>query len=191
VEPLVTHYARRAECYRSIQSVLVDGFGKAALGGLHRQTVNGCVERTVKDELEFMAALFDGAANVARLELGASPIGDTGTFVWWMANRRSDPDISADLRMMVPVYWDQERKLTKVWMFLGWLEDTLEVEFENPPAVRRPDGSPVSTKFQQASYPVAVPVTVEALTSRVLNRDAFRSLCDRHRTPEAVVRALQ
>jgi hypothetical protein len=83
-----------------------------------------------------MTALFEGAANVARLELGATPGAETGTFLRWMTSRHQDEDIVADLRMMVPVYYDVGRKQVKVWMFLGWLEDSLDVSFTRPPAVR-------------------------------------------------------
>ena len=40
-----------------------------------------------------MIALFDGAANVARLELGAPAQGDTDTLVQWMSveERQSGP----------------------------------------------------------------------------------------------------
>ena len=122
----MTHYVRRADSYRFIRSVLVEAFGEAALQDLHRLRQDGHAEQTLAVELEFMAALFEGAANVARLELGASPAGETSAFVEWMANRRQDPDITADLRMMVPVYYDVERRQAKAWMFLGWQEDSLD-----------------------------------------------------------------
>ena len=191
LEPLVTHYARRAESYRFLRAVLVEAFGEATLNRLHRLRRDAPAEPTLAAELEFMTALFEEAANVARLELGASPSGSTSTFLRWMATRSQDADIAADLRMMVPVYHDIGRRRTKVWMFLGWLEDTLDVSFEHPPEVRSPEGLPVNAEFRDTSCPIAIPVIIEALVSRVLDRDEFRAVCDRCGTPEAVVRTLQ
>jgi hypothetical protein len=140
-----------------------------------------------------MTALFEGAANVARLELGATPGAETGTFLRWMTSRHQDEDIVADLRMMVPVYYDVGRKQVKVWMFLGWLEDSLDVSFTRPPAVRGTAGQRVRAEFEDSSYPIAVPVTTEALVSpsRLLSRHEFRALCDRCGTPDAILQALQ
>ena len=191
LEPLVTHYARRAESYRFIRAVLAEAFGDAALSRLHRLRPDGAVELTLGEELEFMTALFEGAANVARLELGATSGAETGTFLRWMATRHQDEDVVADLRMMVPVHDDVGRRQVKVWMFLGWLEDSLDVSFERPPAVRRTAGLPVDVVFEDSSYPIAVPVMVEALVSRLLDRGEFRALCDRCGTPDAIVHALQ
>ncbi len=185
LEPLVTHYARRAEGYRFIRAVLAEAFGDAALGHLHRLRPDGVVEPTLAEELEFMTALFEGAANVAHLELGAASGAETGTFLRWMATRHEDEDLVADLRMMVPVYYDVGRQQVKVWMFLGWLGDSLDVSFERPPAVRGTAGQRVV--FEDSSYPIAVPVMVEALVSRLLDREEFRALCDRCGTPDAIV----
>ncbi len=184
-------YTRRAEGYRYIRGVLGDIFGEEALGTLRRLRQEGPVETALSAELDFMIALFDGAANVARLELGAPSPGDSDAFVRWMASRDDDRDLTADLRMMVPAYYDLGRQRTKVWMFLGWMEDSIEVRFARRPDVRSPFGRDVEVAFGESSYPIARPVVVDALVSRLLDRDAFRALCDRHETTEAIVRAVE
>jgi hypothetical protein len=191
LEPLVTQDARRAEGYRFIRGVLHEPFGEPALDSLHRQRCDGLVEAPLAAELDAMIALFDGATNVARLELGAPAEGETQAFVRWTETREEDPDITSDLRMMVPVYHDIGRNLTKVWMFLGWMEDSIDVSFERPPEVTILSGRDVDLEFEESSYPIAAPVVVEALVARVLDRDEFRALCDRCASPEAILSAVQ
>jgi hypothetical protein len=191
LEPLVSHYARRAEGYRYIRGVLRASFGEGALESVHRVRPDGLVEAPLSVELDSMIALFDGAANVSRLELGAAAQGETAGFTRWMETRGDDPDLAADLRMMAPVYHDVLRNLTKVWMFLGWQEDSIAVEFERPPAVLLPGGGTRGVVFERACFPIARPVVIETLVPRVLDRDEFRALCDRHPSPEAILRAVQ
>ncbi len=191
LEPLVSHYLRRAEGYRFIRGVLDELFGMLALSTLHRLRPDGLVETPLAAELDSMIALFDGAANVARLELGAPAQGDTDTFVQWMASRNDNPDLTADLRMMVPVYHDVGRNRTRVWMFLGWMEDSIDVSFASPPEVRSLSGGRLEARLESSTYPIAEPVVVDALVSRLLDRNEFRALCDRHETPEAILSALR
>ena len=187
----MSHYARRAEGYRYIRGVLRSSFGEGALESLHRVRPDGLVEAPLSVELDSMIALFDGAANVSRLELGAAAQGETAGFTRWMETRGDDPDLAADLRMMVPVYHDVDRNLTVVWMFLGWQEDSIAVEYERPPAVTTPGGGTRGVIFERACFPIARPVVAERLVSRLLDRDEFRALCDRHATPEAILSAVE
>ena len=103
LEPLVTHYARRAEGYRYIRGALRELLGESTLDTLFRLRPDGASELPLSVELDFMVALFDGAADVARLELGMSAKGATDEFVRWMKSRGGDPDLTSDLRSMVPV----------------------------------------------------------------------------------------
>jgi hypothetical protein len=191
LEPLVSHYARRAEGYRFVRAVLDEQFGEPALSRLRGWRRDRTVDVPLAAELEFMIALLDGAANVARLELGAPSQGGADVFVRWMASRDDDPDITADLRMMVPVYFDVGRKRTRVWMFLGWMEDSIDVSFASPPEVRSLSGRRLEARPESSTYPIAKPVVVDALVSRLLDRDEFRALCDRHATPEAILSVVQ
>jgi hypothetical protein len=49
----------------------------------------------------------------------------------------------------------------------------------------------VTVAFGGSSYPLATPVFVAAYVSAPLNRDEFRTLCDRHRTKAAILHAMQ
>lgn len=221
VEPLPSLYARRAASYRFVRSVLEETFGTEALGELHRLTQECPCEPTLADELAFMERLFDGAAATARRELGmeadTNDAADARCFAEWRSGLSSDQDVSRDCRMMVPVFYDLERKKTKVWAFLGWRSTRVDVDYKTVPAVvgieriRAPDPEPSnrlewlrrkyrnaaeaepeepSIVFRSDRYQFAVPVMAEVYVSRMLNRDEFRAQCDRYGTREAILSSL-
>ncbi len=110
--------------------------------------------------------------------------------------------------MMVPVFYDIQRKQTKVWMFMGWSSRWLDVMFVQPPRLldvkrksapgrvgklRKLIGKHVGPQVQFGSkeYQVVVPVTAEIYVDRLLDRTEFRSLCDRYKTRADIIAALQ
>jgi hypothetical protein len=217
VEPLPSLFSRRAGSYRFVRSVLEEAFGIEALAGLHRLTQEGPSGTPLSDDLTFIEKLFDGAAAVARRELGmeADPGDDEAArqFADWKANLAADPDVSRDCRMMVPIYIDLQRRKTKVWAFLGWRTVQVNVWYATKPAVlgverspeaepadqlgvlpaelpRQPEPEPTGPpriEFFGDLYQFAVPVQAEVYVSRLLNRDEFRSHCDCHRTRDAIL----
>ena len=58
---------------------------------------------------------------------------DLAAFAAWRDKLSGDVDIGQDSRMMVPVFYDQYRKKTKVWMFLGWVSKLVTVDFDRLP----------------------------------------------------------
>lgn len=94
-----------------------------ALCSLQRLTADGAVKGGLAEELAWVESLFAGAAATASTELGLGPPdganADVRCFAAWRAKLQSDPDISSDLRMLVPVFRDERRKQTKVWAVLG------------------------------------------------------------------------
>lgn len=145
VEPLPTHYLRRAQAYAFVRTVLVDAFGPDALASLHRLTANGPVAASLEAELAQMESLFRGAFAVSCRELGLPPAelaggavaaADAREFEAWAKALERDPDLAADARMMVPVFYDLQRRKTKVWVFLGWSLRDVEVSFRARPSVR-------------------------------------------------------
>jgi hypothetical protein len=189
VEPLVTYYERRADSYRFVRAVLVEIFGEQALGAMHGLRAGGPVDRPLGVELATMVHLFDGAAATAMRELGIATEWDTSTFEAWRGGG-GDADVDADIRTMVPVFYDQARRKTKVWMILGWVHGSLHASFAKPPRVELLDGARAEIELAQASYPLATPVMVETYVSRLLDRDELRALCDEHRTADAILASL-
>lgn len=198
VEPLPEVYARRAAGYRFLAGVLDQN---AAFGEAWRRAPRlgeaGPTGPGLGAELESLASLLEGAAAAARRDLGMPAPGDPSAFDAWAAGRQSDPDLGGDVRMMVPVFFDQQRRRTKVWAVLGWRGQWARVRYEHDPsviAVARADNRPASqvpnVLFGGQTCRLAAPVTAEVYASRLLNRDEFRRLCDRHRTPGAILAAL-
>jgi hypothetical protein len=210
-EPLPTHYLRRAEAYAYVHKVLEEAFGPEALAGLHRETAQGPVAASLADELAAMQGLCLGASvhTSRQLGLSASDVdpalgsgrgldADVAAFTAWQTHLADDPDLAGDSRVMVPVYFDRTRQLTRVWVVLGWASRPLRIDYATPPTVLdiTQNGKPIDPKsvtilFDEAYHPVAYPVTAEVSVSKLLNRDEFRALCDRYRTPSAILKALR
>ena len=193
-EPLATFYLRRALGYRYIRSVLEDAFGSQELERLHRLSQAGPVPVSLAEELSGMEALFLGAhVSVAR-ELGLALDTATGSdtsaseavdrFAAWAGALSCDADLSADLRAMVPVFYDVERRKLKVWAFLGWACRPITVSFAQPPQATFFDlrgnrlHDPPSIRWGVLREALPYPVTAELFVDRVLDRDEFRRLCD-------------
>ena len=193
-EPVLTHYRRRADSYRFVRQVLEDYFGRDGLRQMHRQTANGPIEVNLDDELSYVTALFDGAAQTASFELGIGEAERSGVLADW--NYADDPDMRADIRMMVPVFFDRQRQQTKVWAVLGWSTRPLHVSFYGTPGIRvlddrgRDATADFDISYDSRRYNIAYPVFEEVYVGRILNRAEFRKLCDSHRSREAIVAAL-
>jgi hypothetical protein len=204
-EPLATHYLRRAVGYRFIRSVLEEAFGTQALQSLHRLTANGPVATSLAAELATIEALFFGAHVKISQELGLAPDtrGSSMTasdaadrLASWVRDLSSDPDLSLDLRAMVPIFHDVERRKTKVWAFLGWTDRPITISFAQPPkaTVRNLDGTRPSRapeiRWRFLYEHLQYPVTAELYVDKVLDRDEFRKLCDSCVTRSEILRHL-
>ena len=208
-EPTAEYYLRRARGYRFVREALVQCFGAEALVDLHRQTAAGPVAQDLAGELAAMESLFHGAYAAVRREVGLPPdaaevgsgddAADAAGFLAWTANPAHDADLGQDSRMMVPVFYDQLRKQTKVWVFLGWSSRPLSIQFaQTPPAeVVYEDGTPVpeeklpELQWYGAYRALAYPVVAEVYVNRILNRDEFRTHCDTYRTRAAILANLE
>jgi hypothetical protein len=223
VEPLCTCYLRRAVGYALVRALLEGFFGPGTAGRMHRQSADGPRDIDLDTDLRHTAGLFLGAFTAAGEDLGLSraeqermiedqlaesklPPGalsdlgsgagqdsDLETFRRW-SEPGDDPDLCGDVRTMVPVFFDLERQMLKVWVFLGWTRRKLEVSFAEPPGVRvlDPEGREVNAPIEWGvqRYDVAYPVTAEVYVTRVLDRTEFRAHCDRYRTRSAILENL-
>ena len=211
VELLPTMYLRRAQSYRFVREVLEETFGKENIKELHRLTATGPVEMNLADELDQMERLFSGAYVVACREIGMNEelpkdLGEGqsadeqgATFLRWVASLSSDPDLAPDSRMMVPVFFDQERQKTKVWVMLGWEQANCAFGYVQEPGVKitDPDGKPVAgdnapeVYFSGTHRALATPVFAEVYVTKLLNRTEFRRHCDTYQTKAAILANLE
>lgn len=205
-EPLATHYLRRAVGYRYIHNMLEEAFGTKALQSMYRLTKTGPVDTSLAEELAAIETLFFGAHVKVSQELGLVPDTALGSnssasdaadrFASWACDLKSDRDLSLDLRAMVPVFYDVERRKTKVWAFLGWTDRPIKISFIQPPAatVQNLDGTrprPVpEIRWRYLYEQLQYPVTAELYVDKVLDRDEFRKLCDSCVTSSEIVRRL-
>lgn len=229
VEPLAESYRRRALGYRYVRTLLEETFGPEAFATLRRLGPDGQATASLAAETADLEALFLGAYGTACAEIGLVPDAELASaegfadaiarFRTWARDLAADPDVAGDVRMMVPVFYDRQRKLTKVWAFFGWKTTPAMVAFDRPPRLlsceRREPPEPVPTdrlailrrKFRPQPAPavvpaalveyvsdrplLAMPVVEEVYVSQVLARQEFRELCDRHRTKRAILAALR
>ena len=209
VEPVASYYLRRARSYRFVRDVLIEAFGADALTDVSRLTEAGPLDISLAAELRLMEGLFHGAYLTACGQIGLQPEADATLafgdrpeaarvlFAAWATAIKDDPDLSGDVRMMVPLFYDPDRQRTKVWAVLGVSSVSLDVSFAKPPRVTgwidaagatHPGGEVI---FEGESHDLPSLVTVEMYVSGPMNRDEFRRHCDEHRTSRAIVAALQ
>jgi hypothetical protein len=160
------------------------------------------VAADLASELETLRAICAGAAAQTSRQLGMEPVqavpdDDVRAFLAWSAAMASDPDLAGDARVMVPVFFDRERKLTKVWAVLGWTRRPVVLSYAKPPALsitrdgKAIDAEAAEVMFEEAYQSIAYPVTVEVYVKEPLDREAFRAICDRFRTRTAILRQLR
>lgn len=210
VELLPTMLLRRAASYGFVRNVLIDVFGEENVAKMNRQTANGPVEMNLLQEIDQMAGLFGGAYVTACRETGLAeeaaefgngkPADEQATgFLRWVASLRSDPDLAPDVRMMAPVFYDQQRKKTKVWVMLGWEGANSSIDYAQHPAIRiiDKDGKPPAEGtgpeviFYSSYRELATPVFAEVYVTKLLNRAEFRRHCDVYQTKAAIVSNLE
>src|SRR5581483_4368875 len=197
-EPLATYYLRRAQAYGFVAKVLTKAFGDDALVRMHRQGPDGAMAATLADELAQMQAIFLGAYAAVDDDLGMPPdtaagaVKDEPAFLEWRARIAKDADLERDARMMVPLFFDRERRKTKVVAFLGWAARDTMVAFATPPTlIDGPAGAAADVRFISKHETFVYPVSVEIYVRDVLDREQFRAVCDANKTPAQIVQALQ
>jgi hypothetical protein len=210
VEPLATYYLRRARAYRFVRQVLQQTFGAEALAKMQRLTAGGPMNLSLGAELDLMEALFLGAYLRSCEEIGMTPepdsdlgkpqIADTDRALLgaWIGSVPKDPDLGKDIRMMVPIFFDEGRGMTKVWVVLGIATKPLSIDYVNHPTLREingPDGKLIKPQEADVDFVpghgrIAYIVSAEVYVKHLLNRSEFRQLCDQKKTYKAILSSL-
>lgn len=206
LEPTATYYLRRARSYRFIRELLMVTFGQTALNNVQRLTAVGKVSKSLLEELSEIESLFYGTYLIAAAQIGLD-IGtqlperniqqraaDQKLAANWIRSVKNDPDVGSDIRMMVPVFYDIERKMTRVWVVLGYSQKPLTVSFKKPPTATITDTSGkkaiADLEFVRTSKELIYPVSAEIYVRKLLNRDELRAVCDKYKTRSAILKAL-
>ena len=130
---------------------------------------------------------------------GHGPRADRLLFKLWARSASGDPDLSRDMRMMVPIGYDVERKRYKVWAIMGISKKPLVIDFVYPlrvKAIRDQSGGEVDqSRFkvgvEDEKHDLAYLVMAEVYVENLLNRAQFREHCDHHKTAEDILRHLR
>jgi hypothetical protein len=209
VEPCPTYFLRTARAYAFLQDFLLERIGPEELATLHGLTADGERQLDLAAELEQMRTLFYGLYLISCEDLGVRPSATADELddppaamaaaEAWLGQIKSDPDLAADTRVIVPVYYDPMRKVTSVWATVGVRLVKLSAEYDPrfPPSLRAESGGewePVETdKLEAMNSVIAVDefVTCQIPNLKPLSREEFRKLCDEHGTKEKIVAALQ
>lgn len=188
-----------------VEADLFPTFGEEALLKVHRQAAV-LATKPLFDELLDMEALFYGAYLIVAEEIGlevepdivaGSGRGnkaDKTSAGEWLRACGDDPDVGADNRMMVPVFYDDGRKKIKVWVVMGYSVKPLSIWFVQEPEAVITDrqGNPVQgeLEFKSTKKYLIYPVSAEVYVNKLLNRNEFRTLCDKNKTQSAILEAL-
>ncbi len=209
VEPCPTYYLRTARAYAFLQDFLHERIGKDELAKLHGLTADGERPLDLAAELDQMRTLFYGLYLLSCEDLGMQPsttaeeTGDPADAMaaaeTWLSQIKNDPDLAADTRVIVPVYYDPMKRVTSVWATVGVRLVNLSAEFDPrfPPSLRPADGGEwkpaEQEKLEPATHLIAVDefITCQIPSLAPLSREEFRKLCDQHATKEKIVAALQ
>ncbi len=208
LEPLPTYYLRTARSYAFLANFLESAVGPATLKEIRGLTEKGPREATLADELPAIRDLFYGLFFLSAEDIGMEPKLLDGEPVdrakcekaaeKFLESWKTDPDLSADTRVAVPIFFDGNRRVTRLWMTIGVRLTQLDVRYARGPKVRPVDSSDEWTdakasQLGQSEYliPVDEFAEVELEGSRVLTRDEIRALCDRMKTKDAILKALR
>jgi hypothetical protein len=193
VEPLPELYGRNAEAYAFVRRELLESFGEAVVYG--RFGDRG--DASLGEGLDEMEALLRGAWATASAELGLPAPGTAAERAVFRAFQRAssrDPDLTTDLRMMVPLYYDLGRQKHRVLAVLGLETKRLTVSFVDRPKAWAIDSNGARVDRHLVFWPTVRtfvrPVAVEIDVPALLDREKFRALCDREKTEEAICDAL-
>jgi hypothetical protein len=206
VEPAPTYYVRTARAYAFLADFLDAAVGKEALQMLHGLTKDGPRKPDLYTELHGMRDLFYGLYLLSAEDIGMKPavLPDEPVDCEQCYNRATtwldgvyDPDLAADTRVIVPIFVDPVRDVTKAWATLGVRLAKLDADYASPPSILRPDSAEwervSSGDLGAARYliPVDEFAEVELSGSHVLTREEFRAVCDENSDKEAIIAALQ
>lgn len=209
VEPIATYYLRLGNSYSFIRNVLQQYFSDTALAKSYRPMPDGESEsqQNLLDDLKAVESLMYGLFLLTAEEIGLiaeeglvsrkpeQMIEDKEKAAAWIKAFKEDSDLFVDNRMMVPVFYDIQRRKTKVWVVLGYSVKPLVINYEKQPTftVTDPKGKKIEKKveFHKENKKLVYPVSAEVYTDKILNREEFRSLCDSLKTQDAILKAIQ
>jgi hypothetical protein len=208
VEPCPTYYLRTARAYAFLANFLEASVGEGVLKQLHGLKKGGQRAQDLYGELHGMRDLFYGLYLVSAEDIGLAPaltpeenVDPEGCYKLaadWLPKALKDEDLAADTRVSVPIFVDEGRGVTRLWVTLGVRLARLEANYARPPSLKPAKGEGEwqvveASRLSRADYiiPVDEFAEVELRGTRSLTREELRAICDREKTKEAILQALR
>ncbi len=208
LEPCPGFYLRTARAYAFLTNFLEAAVGKEALSSLHGLRQDGEREQDLGHELPWMRDLFYGLYLISAEDIGLKPALTNDEPVdqeqcyylaeSWLAKIFEDGDLAADTRVSVPIAADPNRQVVRLWVTLGVRLAKLDATYARPPHIKPLTGAggwSVLEASRTAPAHFLIPVEDFAEVAlpgwKVLTRDELRDICNRGRTKEAIIAALQ
>jgi hypothetical protein len=207
VEPNPSYYLRTARAYAFLSSFLEAATGPDVLTQMKGLKQGGARSKDLLGELHEMRDLFYGMYLVSAEDIGLKSklakeevIDQDRCYrlaTEWLSKAFQDEDLAADTRVAVPVFVDEPRRATRLWCTLGVRLAKLDVRYVRPPHVKPAKGEGEWKEvegYRLGGVEYVIPVDefaeVELKGLRVLSREEFRTICDREKTKEAILKAL-
>ncbi len=208
IEPCPTLYLRNARAYAFLQNILRATVSAENLKALHGLREGGSRTPNLDDELESMRLRTYGFYLVSCEDIGMAPTFIEGepvdqqaakkTALEWLAQSGKVPDLACDTRVAVPIHYDPMAKKARLWVTLGVRMARLDASYARAPKIRpQKDGGAWQevSENELATQHVLIPVDefaeVEVNADKIPNRAQLRALCDKYKTKEDIVKALQ
>jgi hypothetical protein len=207
VEPCPSYYLRTARAYAFLAGFLESAIGAEPLRQRHGLRKDGQRDVDLATELDFMRDLFYGLYLISAEDIGMHPkfLDDEPvprercyqTASGWLKQAFDDPDLAVDTRVSIPLHVNVARVTTRFWTTLGVRLTKLDASFARAPRIM-PAGdrewqNVAADELDTSHYliPVDEFAEVEMAGFAALTRDELREICDKHKTKEAIVKALQ
>lgn len=201
LEPFPEYYQRMANNYTWLLEILYELWGEPYLP--HKVSKKNGQQTSVIDALYEMRTLFLGAYYLCLEDLG-DPLPDPLdgeiklAMVYarqFLANWKQDSDICTDSRMMVPLYYDIEKKKTRVSVVCGYLSRDVAVEFARHPEVHATDSKgndvDINVTWSKSGYKTVYPIQFECDVVQVLDRESLREIANKYPVPNELHTALE
>lgn len=209
LEPVATYYLRLGRSYSFLRDIVEKYLSDSTLMQSNRFMPDGKSksQENLLDELKSIESLMYGLFSITAEEIGLRKVSnilnrkadqvmeDKKLAQEWIETLTEDKDLYADNRVMVPVFYDVQRKKTKVWVVLGYSVKPLTINFDKNPSYTVIDkkGKQVQKRveFHKTKKHLIYPVSAEVYTNKILNRKEFRALCDSLKTQKEILHAIK
>ncbi|OQX90310.1 MAG: hypothetical protein B6D57_03825 [Candidatus Coatesbacteria bacterium 4484_99] len=206
LEPMATYYLRVARGYGFLEKILSNYLDEEwyELKPLHNGKAS---EENLKKYLDYIKDLFYGFYIESCVNIGIEPELEEGELEdeaggvvnqarrylqFWQDALSGDPLMGEDIRVIVPVGMVERGMLC--WAVLGVKPVVINVAYDRYPVVKSEvPGVKLDVNYKTRKYTILVPEFAEVIipTSEPLNRDEFRNLCDKYKTREMIIEALE